>query len=94
MSFFAGPGSLLYNRIMITPTPRSVLEMLRRLPPRERLKVISQALPEIEKSLQEKAGPREPLLGLWKDLHPSVSAETIDAAREEMWKDFPREDIE
>lgn len=78
---------------MLTPTPNHVLEILRKLPPRERLKVISQALPEIEKSLSAKPKPRKSLRGLWKDLRPSISAEEIDAAREEMWKDFPREDI-
>ena len=78
---------------MITPTPRNVLEMLRKLPPRERLKVIYQALPEIEQSLSEKARAYKSLRGLWKDLSPSISAKDIDDAGREMWKDFPREDI-
>ncbi len=78
---------------MITPTPNSVLEMLRKLPPHERLKVITQALPEIEKSLSGKSGSRKSLRGLWKDLRPSISAEEIDAARHEMWKEFPRVDL-
>lgn len=77
---------------MATPTPNSVLEMLRKLPPRERLKVISQALPEIEQSLAEKTKLPKSLRGLWKDLSPSVSAEEIDAVRRDTWKDFPRED--
>jgi hypothetical protein len=67
---------------MITPTPKSVLDMLRKLPPRERLKVISQALPEIEQRLAEKTRAYKSLRGLWKDLRPS-----------ELWKDFPRKDI-
>ncbi len=78
---------------MVTPTPNSVLKMLRKLPPRERLKVISQALPEIEQSLAEKPQKRRSLRGLWKDLGPSVSEQDIDDARREMWKDFPRQDI-
>lgn len=78
---------------MITPTPNSVLEMLRKLPPRERLKVISQALPEIEQSLSEKPHPKLSLRGLWKDLGPAPTAKEIDEARDEMWKDFPREDM-
>lgn len=69
---------------MITPTPNSVLEMLRKLSPRERLKVISQALPEIEQSLSEKPQTYHSLCGLWKDLRPSPSANEIDEAREEM----------
>jgi hypothetical protein len=78
---------------MITPTPNSVLEMLRKLPPRERLKVISQALPEIEQSLSEKPQPYHSLRGLWKDLRPAPSAKEIDEVRDEIWKDFPREDV-
>jgi hypothetical protein len=80
------------GNLMATPTPNSVLEMLRKLPPRERLKVISQALPEIEQSLPEKNKPHKSMRGLWKDLPPSVSAEEIDEARRDLWKDFPRED--
>jgi hypothetical protein len=78
---------------MITATPQDVLEMLRKLPPRERLKVIYQALPEIEQSMSEKAHAYKSLRGLWKDLLLSVSEKDIDDARREIWKDFPREDI-
>lgn len=78
---------------MINPTPNSVLDMLRKLPPRERLKVITEALPEIEQSLVTSGKACKSLRGLWKDLRPSISAVEIDAARKEMWKDFPREDI-
>lgn len=78
---------------MITATPQDVLKMLRQLPPRERLKVIYQALPEIEQSLSENVRAYKSLRGLWKDLRPSISAEDIDEVRREMWKNFPREDI-
>lgn len=78
---------------MLTPTTDNVLKMLRKLPPREQLKVISLALPEIEKGLGKKAGPRKSLRGLWKGLGPSISAEVIDEVRREMWQNFPREDV-
>jgi hypothetical protein len=78
---------------MISATPQDVLKLLRQLPPRERLKVISQALPEIEQNLSENVRAYKSLCGLWKDLLPSVSEKDIDDARREMWKDFPREDI-
>ena len=71
----------------------TVLNMLRQLTPRERLKVIAQALPEIEKTLAEQSGPLKSLLGLWADLGPSPSSEDIDQARQEFWRDFPREGI-
>jgi hypothetical protein len=57
------------------------------------LKVIALALPKIEKSLSAKPQTRKSLRGLWRDLRPSISAKEIDAARKEMWKDFPREDV-
>jgi hypothetical protein len=66
--------------------------MLRKLPPRERLKVISQALPEIEMNFSEQPRKSKSLRGLWKDLRPAPSTQEIDAARDEAWKDFPRED--
>ncbi len=71
----------------------AVLDLLRKLPPRERLKVIARALPEIDQDLAETPHPRVSLLGLWKDLGPSPSKEQIDQAREEMWANFPREEI-
>jgi len=84
---------MLRSNTIITPNPNSVLEMPRKLPPREHLKVISQALPEIERSLSEKEQTYQSLRGLWKDLRPSPSANEIDEARDEMRKDFPREDV-
>jgi hypothetical protein len=74
-------------------TTETVLEDLRRLPPRERLRVIAQALPELERELQEPLGTLQSLRGLWKDLDFDISAEEIDAARREAWDGFPREDI-
>jgi len=78
---------------MVTPTPNYILALLRQLPPRERLKVISTALPEIEKTLSANPKSYKSLRGLWKDLCPSISVDEIDAMRKEMWKDFPREGI-
>lgn len=78
---------------MINPTPNSVLKMLRKLTPRERLKVISMALPELENSLGKKSRPRKSLRGLWKGMGASISAKEIDKLRKEMWHDFPREGI-
>lgn len=76
-----------------TVTADTVLNMLRQLPPRERLKVIAQALPEAERDLSEHPPPLKSLRGLWKDLNFDISAEEIDQARREAWANFPREDI-
>lgn len=74
-------------------TADAVLNLLRQLPPRERLKVIAQALPEVECDLSEQPRPLKSLRGLWKDPHFDISAEEIDQARREAWASFPREDI-
>jgi hypothetical protein len=74
-------------------TADMVLEELRQLPPRERLRVIAQALPEVERELQEPAPRLLSLRGLWKDLDFDISAEEIDKVRREAWADFPRDDI-
>jgi hypothetical protein len=71
----------------------TVLDLLRKLPPRERLKVIAKALPEIDQDLIEAPHPRTSLLGLWKNYGPALTKDEIDQARKEMWANFPREDI-
>ena len=74
-------------------TADMVLEELRQLPPRERLRVIARALPELERELQEPAPHLPSLRGLWKALDFDISAEEIDEVRREAWSDFPRGDI-
>ncbi len=74
-------------------TADTVLGMLRRLPPRERLSVIAKALPETERDLAGQAQALISLKGLWKSLDFDVTPEAIDSARREMWADFPREDF-
>ena len=76
-----------------TATADTVLDLLRQLPPRDRLKVLVQALPEIEQELPETPRPLRSLRGLWKDLDFDITAEEIDQARREAWANFPREDI-
>ncbi|NPV07795.1 MAG: hypothetical protein HPY83_07505 [Anaerolineae bacterium] len=74
-------------------TAEQVLELLRRLPPRDRVRVIAKALPEIEEELPERPRPAKSPEGLWKDLGFDVTEEDIAEARREMWRNFPREDI-
>jgi len=74
-------------------TAEMVLEMLRQLPPRERIRVIATALPEAERDLAAPPRPLRSLRGLCADLGPAPSAEEIDEARREAWMNFPREDI-
>ncbi len=37
--------------------------------------------------------PLRSLYGLWQDAGLNLSAEEIDEARREMWRNFPREDL-
>jgi hypothetical protein len=74
-------------------TAETVLGMLRRLPPRERLSVIAKALPETERDLAGQTQTLSSLKGLWKSLDFDVTAEAIESARREIWADFPREDF-
>ncbi len=76
-----------------TITADTVLGMLRRLPPRERLSVIAKALPDTERDLAVQTPTLSSLRGLWKNLNFDVSAETIDGVRREVWADFPQEDF-
>ena len=75
---------------MLTTTD-NVLKLLRKLPPSEQLKVISIALPEIEKRLGQKARPRKSLRGLWTGLN--ITAKDISDVRKSMTKNFPRSDF-
>lgn len=77
---------------METITIDTVLTLLRQLPPRERLRVIAQALPETERDLSAPSRPLKSLRGLCADLGPAPSAEEIGNARHEAWADFPRKD--
>ncbi|MBI3974142.1 MAG: hypothetical protein HY332_22925 [Chloroflexi bacterium] len=74
-------------------TLERALEMLRRLPPHERLRVIAIALPEVERELAKPPERLDSLRGLWKQYGPAPSAEEIDEARREAWANFPRDDV-
>ena len=56
-----------------------------------------QELLEHVNRLREEPIARKPfksIKGLWADLHISLEAEEFDDLRSEMWKNFPRNDIE
>jgi len=73
-----------------------VLSLVKHLTPGQKLRLIEAIVPDLEEPIQraEKAEkPLRSLYGLWKDFGVSISATEIDAARQEMWGNFPREDI-
>ena len=72
----------------------TAVDILRKLPLRERIKAITIVLSETEHDfLVSKPVKRKSLYGLWKDLNVHLTTEDIDQARQEMWANFPREDI-
>ena len=80
----------------LAPTLEEVLDLAKRLPPYQKLRLIEAIVPDLAAPLaeaEEKTKPLRSLYGLWKDLGVDLSAEDIDAARRDMWGTFPREDV-
>lgn len=80
---------------MSDKTFEEISEQAMSLPLRERLRLVERLVATVgqELELEQPSKPRRSLLGLLADLGPAPSAEDIDEARREMWKNFPREDI-
>ena len=69
---------------------QAILDAVRALPQDKKKEVLDHA----EHLRRQKAQvPRKTGRGLWADLKVDLSAEEIDEARQQMWKDFPRDDI-
>ena len=78
------------------PTFAEVLELAKRLPPTQKLRLIEAIVPDLAAPLlqaETQPQPLRSLYGLWRDLGVSISAEEIDDARRDMWGTFPREDV-
>jgi len=70
---------------------QAILDAVRALPIEKQREVLSHAA-----GLRRETGKKPPfhtLRGLWADLGISLSAQTIDTNRGEMWEGFPRNDI-
>ncbi len=75
-------------------TLEEALEVVRRLSPVDKVRLIERIVPDIERELMTaRSAPRRSLWGLCADLGPAPSAEEIEEARREAWERFPREDI-
>ncbi|HEY8694054.1 MAG TPA: hypothetical protein VIR57_15090 [Chloroflexota bacterium] len=69
-----------------------VVKLARQLSPVEKVRLIEQVAPDIERELEPKAKvPRRSQFGALKDLGPAPSFEEIEEARREAWANFPRE---
>jgi len=75
-----------------TMTLQQVLPLVQKLPLMDRVRLIALLTPQIERDLRyAQPMPRKSLRGLWRRL--GVTESDIDIAREELWREFPREDI-
>jgi hypothetical protein len=73
-------------------TLEQVLEAAKQLSLTDKVRLIEQVAPQIEREIQAaRSTQRKSLRGLWRGL--DVTPDEIAEARREMWGDFPREDI-
>ena len=73
-------------------TLNEILRLAGKLPLEDKVRLIERIAPQIQRELHASTNqPRKPLRGIWRDL--DITAEDIDGARQEMWGNFPREDI-
>ena len=70
---------------------QSLIEAVRTLPPEKQQELLTHANQLREQTVTKR--PLKSIRGLWADLGISLSAEEIDEARREMWKNFPRDDF-
>jgi len=70
---------------------QTVIEKLRVLPIEQQREVLD--FVEFLNARRASMLPRRSIKGLWADLNIDITAEDIDEARREMWRNFPR-DIE
>lgn len=70
-----------------------VLSIAQQLSPSDKARLLEDISAALRRDLAQAVSkkPKQSLLGLWEDT--KVSEEDIDAARREMWREFPREDI-
>ena len=71
---------------------QAILDAVRALPEDKQQEVLDHVKHLRDESSQPRK-PRKSGRGLWADLNIHLSAEDIDEARREMWKDFPRDDF-
>lgn len=71
---------------------QEIVDALRGLPADNQREVLNHAK-HLRSELGERRPPRKSGRGLWADLDIDLTAEAIDEARREMWKNFPKDDF-
>jgi len=75
-------------------TLQEVLNLALQLSPVDKVRLIQQIAPEIERELiDNQPTPSKSLWGVCADLGSAPTEAEIDDARREQWANFPREDI-
>jgi hypothetical protein len=73
-------------------TLEATLELVKQLSLVDKVRLIMQIAPQIEKELTNiQPKPRQSLRGIWRDA--DITESDINEVRKEMWSNFPREDI-
>ena len=73
-------------------TLEDALAYVRQLSPVDKARLIERVAPDIERELRAaRSTSHVSLRGLWRGL--DITGEEIDRARQEMWSEFPREDV-
>ncbi len=77
---------------MSVVTLETVIDLAKKLSSVDKLRLIERMFPDIERELiQTQAAPRQSLRGLWSGV--VVNEEDIAEIRQEMWDNFPREEL-
>ena len=71
---------------------QAILDAVRALPPDKQEEVLNHAQ-HLRELIMQAGRPRRMGRGLWANLNIDLSAEEIDEARREMWKNFPKVDF-
>jgi hypothetical protein len=71
---------------------QAILDAVRNLPAEKQEEILDHAK-QLRRQSAEPKQPRKSGRGLWADLDIRLTIEDIDAARREMWKNFPRNDF-
>jgi hypothetical protein len=71
---------------------QAILDAVRTLSP-DKQKVVLDHAKQLREQSAEPKRPRPNGRGLWAEFDIDLTAEHIDEARREMWKNFPRDDF-
>jgi hypothetical protein len=75
-----------------TVTLEEILQLAKQLSPVDKVRLIEEITPQIKRELaKQEAKPRKSLRGLWRGL--DITDNDMTEMRQEIWHDFPHEDI-